>query len=129
MTIVNLGTNDLFVGQSPTSYGAVDYRQNRAYALYMDFTSDNFANIFSYVRVFPYIRPNNLPPRLLSHYTDIQITLEPQLFLFSATQLFDANGEVDFLCQRRSFLRGTGDRPNVNLTITYDDALFTSSWL
>lgn len=129
MAIVNLGTNDLFVGQSPTTYGAVDYRTNRAYALYLDFTSDNFANVFSFIRIFPYIRANGLPPRLLSHYTDVQITPESQVFLFSATGLFDNNGEVDFMCQRRSFIRGTGDRPNVGLTITYDDALFTNSWL
>lgn len=129
MTIVNLGTSDLEVGLPEAVYGAVDYRTNRAYAIYLSFTSDNFPNLFSFVRIYTLIRPLNLPPRLLSNYADINPTTVSQLLLFPCSNLFDSNGEADFLVQRRPFYRGGGDRPDLNLTMTYDDQLFANTWL
>lgn len=129
MAIVNLGTFDLAVGGGVETYGSLAYRFNRAYALYLTFTSDNFPALFSYVRIFPYIKPNGGLPRLLSHHTDVQITPEPQVFLFPCSRLFDADGDADFKVKRMSYIRTTGDRPTVNLTMTYDDNIEEPTWL
>lgn len=128
MAIQNLGSFELFVGRAPREYGDLDYDIRRSYAIYLNFESSNFASIFSYVRLWTYVKPNGLPPLLLSDYADIQIMPVPQIHLVTATRLFDNDGTLEFFCQRRSYYVGGGDTPDVRLTITYDDQISGWRW-
>lgn len=128
MAIVNLGSFDIFVGELPTIYSIFPYRSNRAYIIYAEFTSTDFASIVSFMRIYPYVTPTGEVSRLLSDYTDLEILDEPLMFYFPCSPLFGGNGDAAFYVERKSFWSGGGDGTPVNLTLSYDDQLFTSTW-
>lgn len=129
MAIVSLGSVDLFIGAGFSIYTPFAYSGNRAYIIYAEFTSTNFSNLVSFVRIYPYVQPTGGTSRLLASYTDLEILDEPSMFYFPCSTLFNGNGDVSFYVERRSYWTGGGDGENVNLTLSYDDALFTNTWL
>lgn len=129
MAIVSLGNFDIFVGETFKVYAPFAYRGNRAYAIYATFTSPNFSNVFSFIRIYPFIMPNNGTSRLVARPIDLEILDIPTLFLFPCSQLFDSNGAVSFYAERRSPYYGGGDGVLVNLELSYDDDLVTGTWL
>ena len=128
MAIVNLGSNDIFIGQGFYIYSPFAYRSNRAYMIYAEFTSTNFSNLVSFVRIYPYVEPTGGVARLLSSYIDLEILDQTLMFYFPCSTLFNGNGDVSFYVERRSYWTGGGDGETVNLTLSYDDALFTATW-
>lgn len=129
MAIVNLGTFNLDIGQGPYISNTFAYNQRDAYAIYAEFTSTNFGNIFSFARIYPYVFPTGGVARLIAPYLDLEIIDLPQLFYFPCSKLFDGNGDAFFYIERRSFYTGGGDGEPVNLTLTYDDAVDVRTWL
>lgn len=129
MAIVNLGIFNMVTGTPSVTFTSFNYRTNRAYALNVIMTSGNFDNIFSYMRIVPKVTPNNLVPFILNTPQILEIIPDNQLFYFPATQLFDRNGIVEFQAERLARWRGAGDGQPVTLQLTYDDELFTSTWI
>ena len=129
MASVILGTFDLFIGQGPYITNPFSYRDRDAYAIYAVFTSSNFSNLYSFVRIYPFISPSGGVSRFISSYIDLEILNTPQLFYFPCSTLFDGDGDVSFYCERRSYYTGGGEGELVNLTISYDDALSVRTWL
>lgn len=128
MAIVDLGTFNMVTGLSPVAFIPFRYRQNRAYALNVIMTSTDFDQIFSYVRIMPYVMPNNALPFLLNYVTELEIMQVNQLFYFPASTLFDQNGDVEFRAQRLPRWKGAGDATPMTLQLTYDDDITTGSW-
>lgn len=129
MAIVILGQTDIFVGELPYFTNTFPYRDNRAYAIYVDFSSPNFNDVYSFIRIYPYILPNNGTPRLDSRYYDVQIIDTPQLFYLPLSNLLDGDGDLSLRVERISRWQGGGNHIPVNITLSYDDGLFTNSWL
>lgn len=128
MTIVDLGTFNMVTGAGPVTFASFPYNQNRAYALNVVMTSADFNQIFSYIRIQPYVMPNGSNPFLLNDATELEIVQPNQLFYFPCSSLFNGNGDVEFRAQRLPRWRGAGDANPMTLQLTYDDSLFTGSW-
>lgn len=128
MAIVDLGTISLVTGANPVAFAPFRYQRNRAYIINAIMTSINFDQVFSYVRIMPYIMPNNQLPFLLNEITELDIVQTNQSFYFAASTLFDQNGDVELRAQRLPRWRGAGDGSVMLLQLTYDDALDTGTW-
>lgn len=129
MAIVILAQSPIAVGGGQIISNSFAYRDRRAYALYVDFTSTDFSQIFSFIRIYPYVQPNGGVARLDARYYDVEITALPQILLYPATQLFDGNGNVSFYLERRSFYVGGGEGVEVDITLSYDDDVDVRTWL
>lgn len=129
MAIVTLSQSPIAVGGGIVVSDSFAYRDNRAYALYVDFTSPDFNEIFSYVRIYPWIQPNNGVARFDSRYFDVEILSAPQFLLLPFSNLIDGNGDVNFYMERKSFYVGGGEGTPVEITLSYDDDLSVRTWL
>lgn len=129
MAIVVLAQSAIAVGGGQIISDSFAYRDDRAYALYVEFSSTNFNEIFSFVRIYPYVQPNGGVARLYAPYFDVQILALPQLLLLPFSNLIDGNGNVSFYIERRSFYVGGGEGVPVDITLSYDDALAQRTWL
>ncbi len=128
MAVVNLGIEDLNVGELPATYTPFPYDQNLAYAIGAVFQSPDFPNIFSYCEVTFEVTVNNQPVLQLAPKTRLEIFPEVQLFYFPASPLFRGNGTCQIQVERYSFYRGGVDTVPVQLSIFYDDAITVPSW-
>lgn len=129
MAIVILGQTDIFVGELPYLTNTFPYRDNRAYAIYVDFTSPNFSEVYSFIRIYPYVLPNNGTPRLIHPYLDLEIIDSPQLFYLPLSNLIDGNGNLSLRVERISIWHGGGNHVPVNITLSYDDDISVGTWL
>ncbi len=128
MAIVNLGTRVLNVGDNPAAYNAFDYIEDKAYAIYADFTVANFSCITSFIRIRPLVRRGGQPNRLLADYIDLTPLARPQLFYIPCSKLFGGDGNIRIFAERLSFWTGGGDGEPLSLELSYDDELETQTW-
>jgi len=129
MAIVNLGSLDIVIGQGFYEFIPFNYRDDSAYAIYADFVTNNFSSLFSFIRIYPYVEPNNGTPRLLSRHIDLEILAESQLFYLPFSNLIDGNGDCTLYVERLSRYTGGGEGETVNLTLSYDDSIRIGTWL
>lgn len=129
MAIVILGQTDIFVGELAYFTNTFSYQDNRAYAIYADFTSPDFSAVYSFIRIYTYVLPNGGIPRAIHPYFDVEIIETPQLIYVPLSNLIDGNGDLSFRIQRISFWQGGGNHIPVNITVSYDDAISVRTWL
>ena len=129
MAIVVLAQSAIAVGGGQIISDSFAYRDNRAYALYVEFSSPDFNEIFSFVRIYPYTQPDGGVARLDARYFDVEILALPQILLLPFSNLIDGNGDVSFYIERRSFYVGGGEGEPVDITLSYDDDVSVRTWL
>lgn len=129
MAVVSLGTRELSVGALPSTFDSFDYNQRRAYRIELVFSSPDFENIFSTVRLRAMVDSSRNLPLLDANYYYIDILPMRQAFFYPFSRLFDGNGGVSFQAERLSIWRGGGCTESVTLELFYDDSTTVGSWI
>ena len=128
MAIVDLGNLNLVTGFPPVAYTAFPYDQNTAVGVGCIFSSSDFGNIFSFVRLRVSILSGSLPLFIDQTVYQLDIINVPQVVLIPFSPLYFGNGDCILLAERRPIFRGGGDGTQVSLNLLYDDALTVPSW-
>lgn len=130
MAVIDLGTNQINIGDLPVEYAPFSFRDNRAYLIQAITTIQFPENIFSQFRIRATIDNGTYVNVLTHHIIDIPVTVTPSTFLFPFSNLYDGNGDVTLQVERLNFVRGTSDTTGVvTLQLTYDDSADVRTWL
>ena len=128
MIIVDLGTFTLNVGDNPTMYTPFSFVQSQGYGVGAIFTTPNFSNILSFVRVRPRFIVPGQPPVFSADAYDLEVFPGIQLMLIPASTLYRGDGTIELFADRRSFWTGGGDGTPLSMQLLYDDDLSTPTW-
>lgn len=128
MTIVDLGTRPLVIGQLPAIFNSFNYRDRDAYGIYCSFAVDNVDNVFSFARLRYFIEVGGNPGFYDGNYIDVEILNTPQMVFFPSSRLYNGDGAMTIHVERRSFYVAGDDGVGVDMSITYDDAVAVQSW-
>lgn len=129
MAIVDLGTLTFPVGGGQQTFQPFPYRDNRAYAMFFTISAATPTNIFSYLRMEPFVFRDNGSDIYYHEFTDIDILKSPRIILLPFSNVYDSNGDCEIRMERLPFIRGTGDEGDVVVNLTYDDDTDIRSWL
>lgn len=128
MAIINLGSRPLIVGASPVLFDPFFYDQTQAYMIAANISVSNVANVYSFLRARAIVNVSSQPPFYLAPYTDLEIFGGLQSFFFAASSLFRGDGTCTLEFERLPVTFGSGDTPDVNVTLFYDNAVTVNSW-
>lgn len=128
MAVVDLGTFVLNIGDNPVTYTAFPFVQTLGYGIGAIFTSPNFSNIVSFVRVRALFVVPGQPPVFWSEPLDLEVIPGIQLMLLPASSLYRGDGTIELTAERRSFWTGGGDGTPLTMQLLYDDAVTTPTW-
>lgn len=128
MAIVDLGNLPLVIGQLPAVFNPINFRDRDAYILFASFNTDNFDNVFSFVRVRWFIEVTGQPGYFDSRMIDLDILDTPQCLFFAASELYDGNGTMTPFAERRSFYVAGDDGVSVNMNLTWEDSVNVRTW-
>lgn len=128
MAIVDLGTQPLFVGGSPTAYAGFPYDATTAIGIGIVFSSPNFSNIFSRIQLRVSLISSGLPVFIDAQPYNIDVLNVIQIQLIPFSPLYFGNGTCILIAERIPFWRGAGDGTPLSMNLLYDDAVTVPSW-
>lgn len=129
MVLVSLGDLNLNTGGLPVPYAPFSYNRRRAYGLELRFTSADFNNIFSTVRLRARLEPSNDPIVLDWRAFSFEIIPDNAFFFYPLNRLIESNGDCVFQAERIPIWRGAGDNEPVSLELLYNDDTDIGSWI